>query len=279
MRTHLNRILATSAILCASVALASACTVVQEDTSTDGGGVSGAGGTGATGGTGGSAGASGTAGSAGASGTGGTAGASGTGGTAGTGGSAGTDGGACFGDTPTVNTTPDCNDLPFAGGHCDDGDGGTADPTGVSFCNYLSTRARPGVFDAYYLCVNDLQIQDGCSAAYETAVQGCVDSTFGNACLAPPFTFDGGSVSCADVAAACPADTTTAGVTEQQCQDTINGFDEATRTNIYYCFFPPEANGWPPRPDTYTNGDCAKDFNYCAFAIDSFPDPTANDGG
>lgn len=268
MRIHLNRFLATSAVVCAAAALAAACTVVQENTSTDGGGVSGAGGTG--GGTGGTAGQAGASGSAGTSGT---AGASGTGGTAGasgTGGSAGADGGACYGDTATVDPTPSCGDLKFDGGFCSDGDGGTYEPTGVSFCKYLAAHGRPGVFDAYYQCVNAITAQDGCSTEYENAVQTCVDNTLGNTCEAPPYVFDGGSVSCADVAAGCPAVSGgTAGVTEQQCKDTIDGFNDATRIDIYYCF----SNAAPQ------TGDCAEDFRYCAFSIDSYNGSGANDGG
>lgn len=258
MRSSLNRFLVTSLVVGATAVLASACTVKEVETSTDGGGLAGSGGS--AGGS--QAGAGGQA-QAGAGGQ-----AQGGAGGQAQGGAGGAGGAACLGDSAITDNRPDCSGLPGASETCS-GSGTSYTPNGPFYCEYFDQHARRGVFDKFYLCVNDLSIADHCGEAYEDAVQDCVDSTFGQACTVPPFEVDDGAggtttVTCADIAATCTASTSASGgFTEAQCTGVMNSMDEVSRNAIYDCY---QEN----RPG---NTDCADDFSACAYDIDSYPAP------
>ncbi len=121
----------------------------------------------------------------------------------------------------------------------------------------MQKHARAGVFEAFENCLANIT-GDACNdAARATDVQKCIDQVFPQACVAPPFAYDGGSVSCADVAGSCN------GISEAQCNAAISAYDATTREDIYYCY-----DG--QTTTTPNTGDCATDFVDCAYYIDDY---------
>ena len=254
MQIRIEKFLAITAMLAGTALAAGGCVSEEETDAT--GGTGGVGGTG--GGTGGSAGSS-TGGTAGAS-TGGTAGAS-TGGTAGASGSAGSAGAAgdagteCLGDDladPDAGTEGfDCSTLPYWTASCLDA--GAEFALGADLCSYMSANGRPGVVEALGACLNAIG-GDPCSAAHDTAVQGCIDTVFPQACApAPIMDADGGVWDvCGEVEASCPTSGAGGGITKAQCLTALGPFTEAGQLQIATCY----NNG---------TGACEDDFNGCVF--------------
>lgn len=259
MRIDVERFLTITAMLAAGTAVALGCSSedVQNDPKNDGG-ISGASGRGGSSGASGSSGRGGTAGTGGSAGTAGTAGASGTGGTSdgsagdgsvGTGGTAGADGGACLGDTSATDAGAEpCGDLPYAAQLC--GDGGNVPASGMELCEYMAVNGRAGVFEVLKTCLASVgDAGTACSAAHDTAVQGCIDSVFPQACDGLSTTRgDGAVATCTDVSEACEVDGGTSPLSVADCENSLHAFTAAARTEILECF---ELNDQGPCVDTF----------------------------
>lgn len=270
MQLKLEKFLKITAVLASAGALAVGCTVNQDVDDNPNTGGTGGGSAGTGGGAAGSAGSSGSGGTAGSSGSGGTAGSSGAGGSAGA--DAGTE---CLGDTgsnPDAGVEGLCAGLTYYKTFCPgDADAGVegAFPPGAQLCDYMATYGRAGVTEELFNCLNALPAASACDASHTTGVNACISSVFPQACDTGGVTFpDAGVVTCQDVATACPAVTNgTAGITAQECQDSINAMNPQTRMDIMRCFDNSGGNGTATGPNT---GDCADDFTACVFDIDSY---------
>ncbi|MEZ4220796.1 MAG: hypothetical protein R3B13_07675 [Polyangiaceae bacterium] len=185
----------------------------------------------------------------------------------GNGGSAGA-GASCLGDTgsnPDAGTESGiCGALGYALTTCGADDAGTegAPPDGYLLCNYMEVHGRPGVTEEMFNCLNALPASTACDASHTTGVNACITTVFSMACGVGPVTVGSETVSCKDVEGTCPAVSGgTVGITEAECQASINSMDATTRVNIMQCY-----NDAAP-----ATGDCADDFTECVFNIDAYP--------
>jgi hypothetical protein len=184
MLIDVKRFLALTTLIAAGSAGAAGCVIKSDD---DKNSDAGAGASGGSGGTGGWSGSGGTGGSTGGTGgTGGYAGTGGSGGTAGTGGSGGTAGDAgaeCFGDDTVSDAGFDgaCHALPYASDNCNT-EGGFESPLPRDACLQFHDTARPGVFEAYLRCVQQIPEANACDPG---PFLDCEGQVFDETCRIP----------------------------------------------------------------------------------------------
>jgi hypothetical protein len=265
MEISVEKFLALTALLAASVL--PACTVTTVDSGDHGNAGGGTGTAGSTGGTAGTAGSS-----------------SGTSGAAGSASTEGNDDGG----VPTTDASSDgaapvacfaegaddggnegiCGTLPYAADTCPDPAGEGMPVLGVQLCESFQARLKPAAFTELFNCLKQAPgVGDGGAAscmAHETAVGACSKAIFNRStCTVPDSTDgDGGTLGCAQIVAACKADDAgNPGVTLAQCQSWLSPFGAAARQTALTCGNDPSLEG-----SGATN--CADKFeNFCVFGL------------
>lgn len=249
MNIEIKRILALTTLLAAGSTLAAGC-VIKSDDDDDDDGPGGAGGVGASGGRGGSAGSSGSAGTAGygGGGTGGSAGWDGGAGSAGTGG----DASVCLGDTRTTDArlSGACERLPYFNRDCDG-----VMPLAADVCLTMETRARPGVFEEYVECIQ--QIPEG-QACNDAGFQLCEEAVFPRACLRDIRFNTGGWTNnfadCTKMNARCPD------LSVAECKSYLSALTEEGARAAFFCWDPSSRAA-----DGGVNPECYDAFRECFF--------------
>ena len=172
------------------------------------------------------------------------------GGTAGVGAGAGGQGTACFGDETTLTELPAtlCAQLPYAATPCPTGDYGGS--LAMQRCIYFAQNARPGVFEALYGCLQDIE-GDVCSEDAENAADDCVWMAMSGACRDVLIYPDYPDTTCEWLVAGDPdpasvenpyegcSDIVPDGTTEEAiaaCDATFSAFNEEGRAQIYDCY-------------------------------------------
>jgi hypothetical protein len=169
---------------------------------------------------------------------------------------------ACFdedADGGDAATSP-CTALPYYATKC--GDAADESPLGAAICDDLNGDLKAAAFRELFDCLKALPGADGgadaCSAAHDTAAGQCSINIFNRStCAVPDSSVDGGAYGCAQVAASCPSDGGTGGITIAQCQSWLAPFNALGRQGIIECYLDPM---------TPAGSSCADKFeNQCVF--------------
>ncbi|HMJ14854.1 MAG TPA: hypothetical protein VK524_25755 [Polyangiaceae bacterium] len=244
MNIEIKRFLALTTLLAAGSAAVAGCVVSSDDDDDDDG-------TGGTAGVGASGGAAGTGGSSGAAGTGGYAGTGGSGGSAGWDGSAGSggDSSVCFGNSRTTDASLSgaCEALPYFDLAC--GEEGLI-PLAADACLTMQSRARPGVFEEFVKCIQ--QIPEGV-ACQDGGFQLCDEAVFPKACPRPiaienATGWTQETATCERMNTRCPD------LSVAECQSYLSALTQDGAEDAFFC--------WDPAS---RDADCYDAFRECFF--------------